>query len=73
MTSSARPTPAPGRVTAHPDEGRAIVEFIFLGVLLLLPLVYLVLTAARLQAASFSASLGRARGRPCLRHGRLRR
>ena len=46
------------------DEGRAIVEFIFLGVLLLLPLVYLVLTAARLQAASFSASLaGRESGR----------
>ncbi|HET7802311.1 MAG TPA: pilus assembly protein [Humibacillus xanthopallidus] len=46
------------------DEGRAIVEFIFLGVLLLLPLVYLVLTAARLQAASFSASLaGRDAGR----------
>ncbi len=46
------------------DEGRAIIEFIFLGVLLLLPLVYLVLTAARLQAASFSASLaGREAGR----------
>ena len=46
------------------DEGRAIVEFIFLGVLLLLPLVYLVLTAARLQAAAFSASLaGREAGR----------
>jgi len=46
------------------DEGRAIVEFIFLGLLLLLPLVYLVLTAARLQAASFSASLaGREAGR----------
>ncbi len=39
------------------DEGRAIVEFIFLGVLLLLPMTYLVLTAARLQAASFAASL----------------
>jgi hypothetical protein len=46
------------------DAGRAIIEFIFLGVLLLLPLVYLVLTAARLQAASFSASLaGREAGR----------
>lgn len=46
------------------EEGRAIVEFIFLGLLLLLPLVYLVLTAARLQAASFSASLaGREAGR----------
>lgn len=46
------------------DEGRAIIEFIFLGLLLLLPLVYLVLTAARLQAAAFSASLaGRESGR----------
>ena len=52
------------RGTTSTDEGRAIVEFIFLGVLLLLPLVYLVLTAARLQAASFSASLaGREAGR----------
>jgi hypothetical protein len=33
------------------------VEFGFLGVLMLLPLLYLVLTAARIQAASFSASL----------------
>lgn len=48
----------------HLDEGRAIVEFIFLGLLLLVPLVYLVLTAARLQAAAFSASLaGREAGR----------
>ncbi len=46
------------------DEGRAILEFIFLGILLLIPLTYLVLTAARLQAASFSASLaGREAGR----------
>ena len=46
------------------DEGRAILEFIFLGILLLLPLTYLVLTAARLQSASFSASLaGREAGR----------
>src|SRR3954468_14709975 len=46
------------------DDGRAIIEFIFLGMLLLLPLTYLVLTAARLQAASFSASLaGRESGR----------
>ena len=52
----------PGRRGA--DEGRAIIEFIFLGILLLLPLTYLVLTAARIQAASFSASLaGREAGR----------
>jgi hypothetical protein len=55
-------TAASGR--ARCDEGRAILEFIFLGILLLLPLTYLVLTAARLQAASFSASLaGREAGR----------
>jgi hypothetical protein len=53
-----------GTHRAAADEGRAIVEFIFLGILLLLPLTYLVLTAARLQAASFSASLaGREAGR----------
>jgi hypothetical protein len=46
------------------EEGRAIIEFIFLGILMLLPLTYLVLTAARLQAAAFSASLaGREAGR----------
>ena len=46
------------------DDGRAVIEFVFLGLLLLLPLVYLVLTAARLQAAAFSASLaGRESGR----------
>jgi hypothetical protein len=39
------------------EDGRAVVEFVFLGVLMLLPLLYLVLTAARLQAASFAASL----------------
>jgi hypothetical protein len=39
------------------EDGRAVVEFVFLGVLMLLPLVYLVLTAARIQAASFAASL----------------
>ena len=57
--------PAPGdRSRGANDEGRAILEFIFLGILLLIPLTYLVLTAARLQAASFSASLaGREAGR----------
>jgi hypothetical protein len=32
-----------------------LVEFVFLGVLLMVPLVYLVIAAARVQAASFSA------------------
>lgn len=38
------------------DEGRAIVEFIFVGVLLMVPLVYLVMVVAQLQAASFAVS-----------------
>jgi hypothetical protein len=61
-----RPHELVGRVADRDDSeaGRAILEFIFLGILLLLPLTYLVLTAARLQAASFSASLaGREAGR----------
>jgi hypothetical protein len=37
------------------DEGSAVVEFVTLGVLLLVPVVYLVLTLGRLQAASFAA------------------
>ena len=58
-----RPAPL-DRSRGGRDEGRAILEFIFLGILLLIPLTYLVLTAARLQAASFSASLaGREAGR----------
>lgn len=39
------------------DDGRAVVEFVFLGILLLLPLTYLVLTLARVQAAAFASSL----------------
>ncbi len=39
------------------DGGRAIVEFVFLGVLMLVPLVYLVLVVARVQAAAFSVSV----------------
>jgi hypothetical protein len=47
------PSTRRGRV----DEGRAVVEFVFLGILLLLPLTYLVLTLARIQSAAFCASL----------------
>lgn len=38
------------------DDGRAIVEFIFVGVLLLVPLVYLVMVVGRVQAAAFAVS-----------------
>ena len=41
----------------HTDEGSAIVEFVFLSVLLLIPLVYLVLTVAQGQAGAFAVSL----------------
>jgi hypothetical protein len=38
----------------HPDAGNALVEFVALGVLLLIPVVYLVLALGRIQAASFA-------------------
>jgi len=37
------------------EEGSSIVEFIFLGVLLLIPVTYLIISASQLQAASFAA------------------
>ena len=37
------------------DGGSAIVEFVFLAVLMLVPVVYLVVTLGRLQAAAFAA------------------
>lgn len=37
------------------DGGSAVVEFVTLGVLLLIPVVYLVLVLGRLQAAAFTA------------------
>ncbi|MCC3290496.1 hypothetical protein [Arthrobacter sp. zg-Y1110] len=44
-----------GEARQAPDEaGSAVVEFIFLGLLLLVPVVYLVITVGRIQAASFA-------------------
>lgn len=37
------------------DDGSAVVEFVVLGVLLLVPVVYLVLALGRLQAGAFAA------------------
>ncbi|WP_299040326.1 pilus assembly protein [uncultured Pseudokineococcus sp.] len=42
-------------VAAGADSGSAVVEFVVLGVLLLVPVVYLVLCVARVQAAVFAA------------------
>lgn len=38
------------------ESGSAVVEFVFLGVLLLVPVVYFVITVAALQGASFAAA-----------------
>ncbi|MFC3299782.1 hypothetical protein ACFOD8_09175 [Arthrobacter agilis] len=61
MTETAlhrRPLAAGGRqegVRVLRDErGSAVVEFVFLGVLLLVPLVYLVLTVGQVQGGSFA-------------------
>lgn len=40
------------------DEGSAAVEFLAVGVLLLVPLLYLVLCLGRVQAATFAAEAG---------------
>lgn len=40
------------------DGGSAVVEFVTLGVLLLVPVVYLVLMLGRVQAAAFAAEAG---------------
>lgn len=42
------------RVKVHSDRGSASLEFITAGLILLLPVVYLVLTVAALQGASFA-------------------
>lgn len=41
---------------ARSEEGSAIIEFIFLGVLMLVPLIYLVMALARIQAGSFAVT-----------------
>lgn len=40
------------------DRGSALVEFVSVGMLMLVPLVYLLVTVSRLQAASFAAEGG---------------
>lgn len=40
----------------HGDDGSALVEFVYLAVLLLVPLVYVVLTAVAVQRAAFGVT-----------------
>jgi hypothetical protein len=50
----------PGRrllpVSGDSDAGNAIVEFVYLAVLLMVPLVYVLLTVFRVQSAAFAVS-----------------
>lgn len=41
---------------ARDESGTAVVEFVVLAVLMLVPLIYLVMTMARLQAGSYAVS-----------------
>lgn len=41
---------------ARDESGTAVVEFVFLAVLMLIPLVYLVMMMARLEAGSYAVS-----------------
>ncbi|MBP3044634.1 hypothetical protein KKR91_12300 [Arthrobacter jiangjiafuii] len=48
-------TPLPAAEECDAEEGSAVVEFIFLGLLLLVPVIYLIVTAGQVQGASFAA------------------
>lgn len=45
-----------GRPRSGAEEASAIVEFVFLGVLLLVPLIYLTMMIARVQAGSYAVA-----------------
>lgn len=51
-----RSRPADRRREHSGEEGSAAVEFVFLGVLLLVPVVYLVLAVGSIQGASYAAA-----------------
>ncbi|MGL4175308.1 MAG: TadE/TadG family type IV pilus assembly protein [Dermatophilaceae bacterium] len=46
----------PVRRLARDESGSAVVEFVFLAVVLMVPLIYLVLMLARVQAGSYAVS-----------------
>lgn len=45
-----------GVARCRSEEGSAVVEFVFLGVLMMVPLVYLVLSVGRVQAGSYAVT-----------------
>lgn len=54
MVARRAPWPRMSARRGRDERGSAVVEFVFLGVLLLVPVVYLVLTVGRLQGGSFA-------------------
>ncbi len=52
--ASSRRAGGPSSRADDGEQGSAVVEFVFLGVLLLIPVVYLILTVAQLQGGSFA-------------------
>lgn len=54
MPSSAAEAPGAAAGRADGDEGSAVVEFVALGTLLLVPVVYFVLAVAQVQAGAFA-------------------
>ena len=56
MTRRRTPLGAGAGAAARDESGTAVVEFVVLAVLLLIPLIYLVMVMARLQAGSFAVS-----------------
>lgn len=55
MAKRTVPREQPCRLGQRQDEGSATVEFVALSLLLLIPLVYLVLSFAQIQAGAFAA------------------
>jgi Flp pilus assembly protein TadG len=47
---------SPQRGPAGDDSGNAIIEFVYLAVLLMVPLVYILLTVFRVQGATYAVS-----------------
>lgn len=50
------------RLRLRDDEGSALIEFVFTVVLFLLPVVYLIVTVAKIQAAAYATELGARHG-----------
>lgn len=48
----------PDRRSDDADEGRALIEVIFLAVLILIPTVYILITVLKIQSATFAVAQG---------------